>query len=165
MTHPDSPEFLAILERVPRWHMLTPGVDVWREGDEVGNYINHEIGTEWEAIENSAFYGDKIVGLSRRPVPEHVRRSEAWWALYNQLATVTPNEYRFSLDLWYGRAIAPNVHGRNTLDAANFGYGCFETREAALAAIPILGGEAEIIKNLEEGPGAYMRWILEKNRP
>lgn len=27
MTHPDSPEFLAILERVPRWHMLTPGVD------------------------------------------------------------------------------------------------------------------------------------------
>lgn len=33
MTHPDSPEFLAILERVPRWHMLTPGVDVWREGD------------------------------------------------------------------------------------------------------------------------------------
>ena len=26
--------------------------------------------------------------------------------------------------------------------------------------IPCLGGEAEIIKNLQEGPGAYMRWVL-----
>lgn len=32
MNRPDSPEFTEILNRVPRWHTLTPGVDVWREG-------------------------------------------------------------------------------------------------------------------------------------
>lgn len=166
MTHRDSPEFLAILGRVPRWHMLTPGVDVWRENDE---YLPSKQNAEWvNAWEAYGRYGIKEIASvfssrARRPVPEHVQRSEAWWALYNQLATVAPIPRfdqalsRFIITMYDVDDVHLDVEEESEIG----GLRGFNGSSEAFAAIKALGGEAEIIKNLQEGPGAYMRWVLE----
>jgi len=166
MNQPDSPEFTEILNRLPRWHLLTPGVDVWREGDQFYDWaeyddwfdcLNDMVGSiTGQAVTTcESEEGDAAIG--RRPIPEHVRRSEAWWALYNKLATVGPGELAF-----YFESKEPDYGGLAIiLFESTFSHRGFEARSVAELAIPILGGEAEIIKNLQEGPGAYMRWVLE----
>lgn len=157
MTHPDSPEFLAILERVPRWHMLTPD-DKIQDGDykiEAGN-----IGQGQEVFMDKIHWAESPENLPFvfRTIPEHVRRSEAWWALYNQLATVAPNGEGFAMYInSYGLALDTSMkcHGIRKFEISDSDRELFQER------ISILGGEAEIIKNLQEGPGAYMRWVLE----
>lgn len=156
MTHPDSPEFLAILERVPRWHMLTHRKKC-DSCDGTGGFTrdgeNNEFDDNYEIIECAECGGVGTI-QERMKIPEHVRRSEAWWALYNQLAT-RPAWARFELDLqdktWplsiYASTIITGIRG-------------FSSGDEIESSIPILGGETEIIKNLQEGPGAYVRWVL-----
>lgn len=164
MTPSDSPEFLAILERVPRWHMLTADKDKWIEGDE---YWHRDFGG-WVAENNDQkFMVDvNLTWPARRPIPEHVRRSEAWWALLHKICQVSVSlgplmdvisdwcwyqDQLAAAEIKHGPKLAP-LHAkqfRNTL------FKNFHDKEKL-----ILGGEVEIIKNLQEGPGAYMRWVL-----
>ena len=165
MINSDSSKFLAILERVPRWHMLTPG-DVLQKGDEYfadGRWFEEQQGWFGQIIDirMSAF-------THRRPIPEHVRRSEAWWALYNQLATVAPiprfdqAHSQFIVTLYADHSGDDNPSAvLDVEEESQFnGLRGFNGSAEAYSAIRALGGEAEIIKNLQEGPGAYMRWVL-----
>lgn len=178
MNQPDSPEFTEILNRLPRWHLLTPGVDVWREGDQFYDWaeyddwfdcLNDMVGSiTGQAVTTcESEEGDAAIG--RRPIPEHVRRSEAWWALYNQLATVAPiprfdqAHSQFIVTLYADHSGDDNPSAvLDVEEESQFnGLRGFNGSSKAYAALKVLGGEQEIIKNLQEGPGAYMRWVLE----
>lgn len=93
----DSHEFTAILNRVPMWHMLTPLVDKWKDGDEY--LLVAGFNKKWSPILREQMYGYPVSDetIFRRPIPESVRRSVAWWALYNKLATVAPQSPRTTL--------------------------------------------------------------------
>ena len=159
MTQSDSPEFLAILERVPRWHMLTPGEQI-KDGDKI-----------WQPGDQVSGVWRKVIAIGtvnsrpfRRHIPEHVRRSEAWWALYNQLATIKPDKRGWLMG--HDRMIPERTETPDAFEVfahvvlVNYGLPKFTDDLDWRDAIDILGGEAEIIKNLQEGPGAYMRWVL-----
>lgn len=138
--------------------MLTPGKDKWQSGDEFLYTAMHgdEESFHWRHIAAKEYWGEVIdrSEIVRRPVPEHVRRSMAWHALFVNLTVPHPEN-----------RIVFRKHGNYEtliwalLGTVYFDRG-FKTHEEWEAAIPILGGEAEIIKNLQEGPGAYMRWVL-----
>jgi hypothetical protein len=165
MNQPDSPEFTEILNRVPRWHMLTPG-DKIKKGDQ--GYFRFM----W--VDATQGFGETIETNEdpmRRPIPENVRRSEAWWALYNKLTTVAPvprfdqahSQFIVTLYADHSGDDNPSVVLDVEEESQFNGLRGFNGSAAAYSAIRALGGEAEIIKNLQEGPGAYMRWILENH--
>lgn len=63
------------LSMVPTHWLLTPGVDVWQDGDEYG--------CDWIKAP-SGFIGVIKPGFSvRRPIPQHVREALAVTALQN----------------------------------------------------------------------------------
>lgn len=145
----DSPEFLEILAKVPRWHMLDPEVDLYKDMDE---YLDIQ---RWHEVSDT--YAGKPIpkgSVIRRPIPENVRRSMAWWSLYNQLS-VECSGGDFG---WLFSGVDSSVAVFPA--TVSFGLRKFSTRETAKSAIPILGGDEEIIRNLQDGPGAYMRWVL-----
>ena len=144
----DSRAFLERLAKVPTHVMLTPGVHLWRDNDyeiQVGNIgqgreLFHDIAhpTQFgKIIESDSAY---------RPVPEHIRRSAAWWGLYNSLATSNAGA-RFEYDP-HDKAWPLSTY----LDSIVRGVKGFGSREALKKYIPILGGEKTIIHYLSEGP-------------
>ena len=78
-------------------------------------------------------------------VPEHIRRSAAWWGLYNSLATVAPNEHGYLLTPKFGYLLATRV-------SDCLGIRKFTSEGTAAHAVPILGGEETIIRYFSEGP-------------
>ena len=85
-------------------------------------------------------------------VPEHIRRSAAWWGLYNSLATVAPDH----LGIAYLYCLINRKSGIGlVIDLENrmrHGIRKFESSERCRDAVPILGGEETIIHFLSEGP-------------
>jgi hypothetical protein len=152
----DSKQFTEILNKVPRWRYLTPGDKINRDTDQ---YI--ELGVKYDdwADANLADGDDACDYPSsntivRRPIPESVRRSMAWWALYNQLATVSQKSPAYRLFVTSENKVNLGFESTSHL------RGIAGVYSNALKLFPILGGEQEIIKNLSEGDGAYMRWAL-----
>lgn len=72
--------------------MLTPGVDVWRDGDEsLENGYAFDSGADFEP---HPYPKGHIVGgfnIGRRPIPENVRRSMAWHHLFRKLGSNATN--------------------------------------------------------------------------
>ncbi len=104
MNQPDSPEFTEIFNRVPRWHMLTPGVDVWREGDEEAMAQHSNLADAKElSIIDWDLHGYEIghvlggFAVGRRPIPENVRRSMAWHYLFRKLGSNATNPVNVEL--------------------------------------------------------------------
>lgn len=142
MTHPDSPEFLAILERVPRWHMLTPD-DKIQDGDykiEAGN-----VGQGQELFMDKIHWAENTGDLPFvfRPIPEHVRRSEAWFQLLSDVCREHSGNPDYSTVLYACIQQGATISGIFSPDLAKK-----------------LGTDDECEKFIEEGPGAYMRWVL-----
>jgi hypothetical protein len=93
------------------------------------------------------FYGTLVslndIGL--RPAPEPIRRSAAWWALYNSLATIAPRGHGFIYASIGEDALS--INGPTYLA----GIRKFNHRKLAESAIPILGGAETITHYLSEG--------------
>lgn len=133
----DSPEFLEILEKVPKWHMLTPGKDKWRENDKVPGAANIILAVCDEDI------GSVSDCWSMREIPENVRRSMAWFALFHQLCAGAEQSFLGIMSDWW----------------------TYTNRADRLLSfhpdwIEVLGGVDTIDTNLQDGPGAYMKWVL-----
>jgi hypothetical protein len=140
MNQPDSPEFTEILNRVPRWHMLTPGVDVWRKGDEYTYYLAYG---KYEKVK-PAYVGKKVdSSFGRRPIPENVRRSEAWFQLLADVCREHSGNPDYTLVLYACLSQGATISGIFGPDLAGK-----------------LGTDDDCEQFMEEGPGAYMRWIL-----
>jgi hypothetical protein len=150
MNQPDSPEFTEILNRVPRWHMLTPGEKLNRDTDE---YIEHYAGEkDFHSCKNmdsdsACDYADDVA-LFRRPIPETIRRSMAWWSLAEQVL----GEKR--LYRYYGEFVC------DTASPFESTTGWDDHSGITRMECKRLGGEQEILNNLKRGPESYMRWIL-----
>ncbi len=160
----DSPEFLEKLAKVPTHVMLTPRVHRWRESDEwlFDETYSATRDPGWGLLSSDGMnlrdgdpptnIGSYVYGVARRPIPENVRRSAAWWALYNSLATVAPDH----LGIAYLYCLINRVSGISlTIDFENrmrHGIRKFESFEKCRDSIPILGGEETIIHFLSEGP-------------
>lgn len=83
----DSPEFTAMLEKIPTHIMLTPGVHKWQEGDEFGIYNGHSF--QWCRVEhNTVEPKDQRGWPIRRIVPEPIRRNAAFWELADSLLNI-----------------------------------------------------------------------------
>ena len=156
----DSKEFTAILSRVPKWHMLTPGKDRWEENDKVPGPAGISLNVCSEDI-------DAVSDCwSMREIPEHVRRSEAWWALYNRLATVAPiprfdqAHSQFIVTLYADHSGDDNPSAvLDVEEESQFNglRGFNGSAEAYSQGSRLRSGDN---KNLQEGPGTYMRWVL-----
>lgn len=153
----DSPAFLERLAKVPAHVMLTPGVQL-REGDEFfADLLWHPEQAGWWG----KVIDERMDGFPhRRRIPEHIRRSAAWWGLYNSLATVAPNEHgtliiyedaHDRLDIIHGGTIKFKAGIKYAGQGAVNGLRKFRTVRDAMNAVPILGGEENIIKHLSEG--------------
>lgn len=150
MNQPDSPEFTEILNRVPRWHMLTPGADVWWDGDEI-------LGAKYTDTQEPAWITptQSVIGKAittslpcRRPIPENVRRSEAWFQLLADVCREHSGNPDYTLVLYACLSQGATISGIFGPDLAGK-----------------LGTDDDCEQFMEEGPGAYMRWILGENRP
>lgn len=152
---------------VPTHWLLTPGVDVWQDGDEevfcsdYGPYWSDFLGgVGFEIPERKDALTQPII--ARRPIPRDVRESAAWWLLYNTLAEVDPIP---KFDQLMARFII-TMYGDddNHLDiepeAEVSGMRSFNGESKAFAAIKALGGEQRIIKELSAGHDPLGRWIL-----
>lgn len=143
----DSPEFTEILVKVPRWHMLSPG-GTTQTYDQKHVIKNNE--DDWLVTKVSRLVGKRE--SYRREIPDNVRRSMAFWALHDKLAIVEPQFVGWRYGLTVGKFIAISYCGDSSRG--------FDSCESAEQAVPILNGESEIVKNLQEGPCAYMKWII-----
>lgn len=151
------------LALVPTHWPLTPGMDVWQDGDRIAEVGNIGQGREifWDLVRPEEF--GKLVPEcdARRPIPQDVRESAAWWLLYNTLATINLP----SFDQLYAQFIITK-YGNDDLqldvepDSAINGMRSFNGESKAFAAIKALGGEQRIIKELSAGPDPLGRWIL-----
>lgn len=171
-----------IKDSLPKYRYLTPGVDVWREGDEycltetvklakpgwqkIGSgAVGLELPTKdcemhggWFIVETVIGIGVRIASdyVARRPIPDEVLENQAFWVLYNKLATVAPNGEGF--DVCYHKLLA--VYDLSTGNGMN-GKRLFESQDAYHKAIPLLGGEQNIIKHLSAGD-LYSKWLGEQ---
>lgn len=146
------------LSMVPTHWPLTPGVDVWQDGDEFFDIVD----LQWDTIAPPQ-YTQKVNGIAaRRPIPQDVRESAAWWLLYNTLATVDPIPRfdqllaRFIITTYGDDIIELNVEP----EAEFSGMRGFDGESKVYASIKALGGEQRIIKELSAGPDPLGRWIL-----
>ena len=147
-----------IKDSLPKYRYLTPGVDVWREGDE---YFSKYDGDWIKAVHMSTKILCEMGTLVsyravRRPIPDEVLENQAFWVLYNKLATVAPNGEGF--DVCYHKLLA--VYDLSTGNGMN-GKRLFESQDAYHKAIPLLGGEQNIIKHLSAGD-LYSKWLGEQ---
>lgn len=152
----DSPEFTAMLEKIPKHIMLTPGVHRWIKGDEIlgARYTASNL-PEWISALGS-LYGQIIKSgfPARRPIPENVRCSAAWFALLSSMSSIKPGCLGYGLHVWFdpeiNRLLGPKLEVFGT-KGHFFELNLFETKEHAHAAIPLLGGEQNIIHHLSSG--------------
>jgi len=99
----DSKEFLEILEQMPKWFYLTPGLDKWRNGDQAWTISNSMDSLKWRDMPSQNF--NKIIEdesilqlIGRRPIPESIRRSQAFWVLYAQYMFTGDIDDSFDID-------------------------------------------------------------------
>jgi hypothetical protein len=154
-----TPEQQAIYDKLPTHILLTPGVDKWRKGDEMfyDDWYPIEIETDGE------WYGKKIGKLitARRPIPAPIREAQAWWTLYNRLATVVPDSrdgviYAFVIS-------TPKRYFLEVIKSRSLrGIRKFASEEAAKNAIPVLGGEDKISEMFSVGPGVFEQWLQDE---
>ena len=133
-----------IKDSLPKYRYLTPGVDVWREGDE---YFSKYDGDWIKAVHMSTKILCEMGTLVsyravRRPIPDEVLENQAFWVLYNKLATVDPNLSLVTL--------------KNDKPEEYAVWSKFPAK-----AIPLLGGEQNIIKQLSAGD-LYNKWLGEQ---
>lgn len=154
----DSPAFLERLAKVPSHVMLTPGVHLYKNGDE---WIDGAL--KWGPVNEDNI--GRVINVTfqpivRRSIPEHIRRSAAWWGLYTSLATVAPDAHgtiivyedaHERLDIIHGGTIKFKAGIKYQGQGATNGLRKFQTVRDAMNAVPILGGEETIIKHLSEG--------------
>lgn len=150
---------------VPTHWLLTPGVDVWQDGDEVLDCDYDKNGLAIPLfVRGSLALGTYLRpdDIGRRPIPQDVRESAAWWLLYNTLATVDPIPRfeqllaRFIITTYGDDIIELNVEP----EAEFSGMRGFDGESKVYASIKALGGEKRVIKELSAGPDPLGRWIL-----
>lgn len=116
----------------------------YTKGDQY--YADYHDGTlpEWEDIPEELYGLSDCWYVTRRPVPEEIRRSMAWWSAFHKLSTV---------DRW-----DPPKISRDRIDT--WRVKTFEHVELSDAAVEILGGKEEVEKNLAQGPHLFMEWYM-----
>jgi hypothetical protein len=156
-----TPEQKAIYDKLPEYIMLKAGVDRWRENDEYAIMSGKKL--HWLKIDNDSLgeYVDiEYEDIARRPIPSHIREAQAWWILYNQLATVDPYSREGVI---FAFIISPNTPNRFFLEVIKSrslrGIRKFPNEEAAKNAIPILGGEGKISEMFSTGSGVFEKWL------
>lgn len=150
-----------IKDSLPKYRYLTPGVDVWQEGDECW-VIKIE---KW--CEVTTIFMGKIIEHEcvRRPIPSKVLENQAFWVLYNKLATVLNGDgYIFATK----NLVAPkgkyDTENLRIVSSGWFGqFDGYKFKRALDAghAISLLGGEQNIIKHLSAGD-LYSKWLGEQ---
>jgi hypothetical protein len=146
-----------IKDSLPKYRYLTPGVDVWREGDEVVDlYQDEDITREFWNKKSPLPIGTFLrpMAIGRRPIPDEVLENQAFWVLYNKLATVAPDNKGYIMLPKFGGVVASRV-------VDTFGLYKFISEPSIANAIPLLGGEQNIIKHLSIGD-AYSVWLGEQ---
>lgn len=155
------------LAMVPTHWMLSSRRDKWQKGDQ---YFAHNLPFDdsddnWVDVGPYHIESIEVVmpdELGRRPIPQDVRESAAWWLLYNTLATVDPIPRfdqllaRFIITTYGDDIIELNVEP----EAEFSGMRGFDGESKVYASIKALGGEQRIIKELSAGPDSLGRWIL-----
>jgi hypothetical protein len=149
-----TPEIKAVYEKLPTHVLLIPEVDKWRDGDEW-------FSNGWRDFsENDVKYFPYKLAI-RRPIPAHIREAQAWWIVYNQLATVDPYSREGVI---FAFVISPNTPNRFFLEVIKSrslrGIRKFPNEEAAKNAISILGGEEKISEMFSKGQGLYEEWLM-----
>lgn len=140
-----------IKDSLPKYRLLTPGVDVWRDGDEFFDIVDLKFDTIAPVQFRQLVNG--ITG--RRPIPDEVIDNQAFWVLYNKLATAPRHLATFELSMGL-KGI--EVHYERLFKNGAPG---FKTALLAEKAIPLLGGEQNIIKHLSAGD-LYSKWLGEQ---
>jgi hypothetical protein len=155
-----TPEQKAIYDKLPEYIMLKAEVDKWRENDE---YVVPISGGDLSWIKIDSHLIGKSIEIyytSRRPIPSEIREAQAWWILYNQLATVNPYSREGVI---FAFIISPNTPNRFFLEVIKSrslrGIRKFPNEEAAKNAIPILGGEGKISEMFSTGSGVFEKWL------
>jgi len=153
------------LSMVPtHWPLTTE--DYIQPGDIV--YNHHK--KRWEEVTKTTYWfaeeaNHKIRckdSIARRPIPQDVRESAAWWLLYNTLAEVDPIPKfgqlmaRFIITMYGDDDNYLDIEP----DAEVSGMRSFNGESKAFAAIKALGGDQRIMKELSSGPDPLGRWIL-----
>lgn len=130
-------------------------------GDETLEFTNADYG-EWESDVYPHGHGVGGFTHARRPIPQDVRESAAWWLLYNTLATVSPESDGVTLQVsddprekWM-----PLSLWKHYATKTSTGMRKFENNVEADKCIVALGGEHRIIKELSIGTDPLGRWIL-----
>lgn len=162
-----------IKDSLPAYLWLQTEQDIWREGDESYGY---EYGVsdvdqgepDWYKV-TPRWFGKTVSSyIARRPIPDEVLESQAFFCMWAIVANVPA---RLDLDRW-------ELHMHNGGLTASFNEGFsyrerqigeyelhqrngFESEAKALEAIPLLGGEQNIIKHLSQGD-LYSVWSGEQ---
>ena len=154
-----------IKDSLPKYRLLTPGMDVWREGDEycltetvklakpgwqkIGSgAVGLELPTKdcemhggWFIVETVIGIGVRIASdyVARRPIPDEVLENQAFWILLHRLSPMPI--------LWSkgGEPYAMHTH-HNWLEPEQ---------------VEALGGEINCKKQTEAGD-LYSKWLGEQ---
>lgn len=153
------PEIKAAL---PKYIYLKPGVHKWREGDDYFSKYEGWTPAIHMSTKLLCEFGTTIsYPAVRRPIPDEVLENQAFWVLYNRLATVAPASDELGVTFYISRNALREEILRITLLHADLNTRRFLTSLEARKAIPLLGGEQNIIKHLSAGD-LYSVWIGEQ---
>jgi hypothetical protein len=150
---------------LPKWIYLTRNIGKFREGDEF--MLLHIYGMtgcdiKWEKTRE---IGCPIafMNAARRPIPPEVLESQAFWVMYNRLATIAPNEkgYALTIDTDPSEKWMPASMHCHYGDTSIRGQRKFMLPELLRESILQLGGEQNIIKHLSAGD-LYSKWLSEQ---
>lgn len=156
-----------IRDSLPKYRYLTPGVDMWREEDEVLYYwfdnSIEEIANKWLKADYLVFGKVLRSSQGRRPIPDEVLDNQAFWVLYNKLATVDPiPQFDQAFSQFIITLIGEDEKFLDVEEEAQFnGMRGFNGSSMAYSAIPLLGGEQNIIKHLSAGD-LYSKWLSDQ---
>lgn len=142
---------------LPKYIWLQAEKDIWQEGDEC---LPEKIDA-WHPVTRPLIGTLVMVLCARRPIPDEVLDNQAFWVLYNRLATVAPASDELGVTFYISRNALREEILRITLLHADLNTRRFLTSLEARKAIPLLGGEQNIIKYLSTGPNPFENWLLE----
>lgn len=162
------------LSMVPTHWPLSSRRDKWQKGDQ---YFAHNLPFDdsddnWVDVGPYHIESIEVVmpdELGRRPIPQDVRESAAWWLLYNSLAKVDPDAYGTLLVYNEEHEYIDVLHGAEKIKVkSGITYkGCRETNglrkfatvREAIDAVHKLGGVERIKKELSAGADPLGRWV------